>query len=850
MKPDGSPLRFTLSLYPILFSYLLGVAVASCLTLSRPILLTIMVGLFCWAILVLVRSRRATFTLFWVGAFFCLGVLALQLQLQPPISHGHVSRFATRDRVVVEGILTEPPEQTVKRVRLNVNTQTMVRNGKAIRGTGKILVSLHELEQRLDYGDRIRFESRLRRPSNFNNPGGFDYQRYLAAREIWTTAFVNNPGKIARVATKQGSAFRIWIEGLRNRIRAFLDRQSTPTSGPILKALILGERGTIPKPVREDFAISGTAHVMAISGLHLGIIAFFVFRGLLWILRRSERITLKTNIFKLSALLTIPPILLYTLMAGARITTARAAIMIIVYLVSILIDRPRDLYHTLALAALVITLIDPASVLEASFQLSFMAVLAILFLFPKLNQFFRRDDILPLPHRGPIHWLVSWSRNLLLVTLAAIIGTAPLIAYHFHRLSPMGLIGNFVVIPLLGFLAIPAGLISALVSLGSIYLAIPFIRIANWIADLTVGLVHRLASLPGASFHVTTPTLLEMVLFYGLVTALPHIRRSRFARIALVGILLFGAADVGYWFFRTRFNQNLRITVVDVGHGDCAIVEFPGGKRALIDGGGFYDDSFDVGENVVAPVLWKKKIKKVDFLVLTHPDPDHLNGLKFIARTFHVRELWDSGQESDSPFFDEFMTIVRQKGIQRVSMFREDEPRVINGVTVHLLHPSRRARSQGVTPNNRSLVLRLVFGSQTFLFTGDIEREAEAELIRSGVDLRSRVIKVPHHGSRTSSTSAFLKQVRPEIALVSVGQKSFLHLPNRTVLRRYQQFGSSVFRTDQHGAITLETDGKTLTVKTFRNPHTEPAVPQSRGISGSKAPIPMGCVTANTGFKP
>lgn len=252
-------------------------------------------------------------------------------------------------------------------------------------------------------------------------------------------------------------------------------------------------------------------------------------------------------------------------------------------------------------------------------------------------------------------------------------------------------------------------------------------------------------------------------------------------------------------------------------------MEFPGGKRALIDGGGFYDDSFDVGKNVVAPFLWKKRIKKIDFLVLTHPDPDHLNGLKFIARNFGVEELWDSGQESDSPFFGELMTIVRQKGIQRVSSFRGDEPRIINGVVVQPLHPRREtphahSRSQGAEANNLSLVLRLVFGSQIFLFTGDIEREAEAELIASGVNLESRVIKVPHHGSMTSSTTRFLARVRPEIAVISVGQKSFLRLPNREVLNRYESLGCRIFRTDLHGAITMETNGQRLHIKTFRKP--------------------------------
>lgn len=836
MKPDGSPLGSAPLLYPILLGYLLGVALTSRLNLSRPVLLAIMVALFLCVLFSMTRSRKAASTLFWVGAFFWFGILALQLQLQPPLPSNHVSHFADRKRVIVEGILTRPPERSLKRIRLHVKTQTLIRNQRRFTSTGTVLVSLADLEQPLGYGDRVRFATSLRRPTNFNNPGGFDYRRYLASRKIWTTAFIDNPRKIIPVATRQGNAFWTWLETVRNRIRTFLDQHSTRSSGPILKALVLGERGTIPEAVKEDFAISGAAHIMAISGLHLGIIAFFLFRGLLGILRQSETVILRTNIFKLSALLTIPPVILYTLVAGARVTTVRAAIMIIVYLVSIVIDRPRNLFHTLALAALVITLIDPASLLEASFQLSFMAVLAILFLFPRFSRLFRREEIVPSKQKRPIHRLTSWGRDLLLVSLAAMIGTAPLIAYHFHRFSPMGLISNFLVIPLLGFLAVPASLISALLSLCCTYLAIPFVRTAGWIVDLTVFMIQSLASLPGASFHVSTPTVLEIVLFYVFIAVILHIGRSVFYRIALAVILCLGAVDVGYWLARTHFNQTLTITSVDVGQGDCALVEFPGGKRALIDGGGFYDDSFDVGKNVVAPFLWKKKIQKIDFLVLTHPDPDHLNGLKFIARTFRVEELWDSGQKSNSPFFGELMTIVRQKQIHRISLFRGDDPRIINGVVVHPLHPRREDLQAHCWPNrsranNLSLVLRLVFGSQAFLFTGDIEREAEAELIASGIDLESRVIKVPHHGSLTSSTASFLLKVRPEIAVISAGQRSMFRLPNPKVLKRYEGLGCRIFRTDRHGAITLETDGETLRIKTFQKP------PQMRGVRpGRKTP--------------
>ncbi|MBW2122996.1 MAG: DNA internalization-related competence protein ComEC/Rec2, partial [Deltaproteobacteria bacterium] len=758
MRSHGPPPGSRSLLYWILLAYLLGAVAAAHLSLSRPVLVLLPAALVASGLFAIIQSKRGSSIVFWIVCFFWLGILAFRIRIDPPLPGNHVSNFADGNRAIVEGMLSRPPDKSIRRTRLRVRVETLVRGGRAIPCTGTILVSLPPVEDDfLRYGDRVRFSANLRHPANFNNPGGFDYERYLAARGIWTTAFVDKPERIIRVAAGVGNPFWMWLEGVRTRFRLFLGRHSTPSASPILKALVLGERGTIPERVKEDFAASGAAHIMAISGLHLGIIAFFLFQGILWILRRSETLTLRTNIFKLSALLTIPPVAFYTLVAGGRISTVRAFVMITAYFVSLIIDRPRDLYHTLALAALVITLADPAALTEASFQLSFMAVLAILFLYPRLNRLFQREEILPHKGRGLIRRFTSWGRSLFLVSLAAMIGTGPLIAYHFNRFSPLGLISNFLVIPLLGFLVVPTLLLAMVLSLCSCPLAAPLVGGAGWIVDLTATAIHELASLPWTSFRVATPTVLEIVLVYGLFAAVAHARRSPLYGAAIAVILSAGAVDAGYWIARTRFNQNLRITCLDVGQGDCALVEFPKGRRALIDGGGFYDDAFDIGRNVVAPFLWKKKIRRIDFLVLTHPDPDHLNGLKFIARTFPVGELWDSGQQSGSVSFREFMTIVRRKGIPRVSLFRGDEPRIINGVSVFPLNPAegsseapggrRRSRT-----NNLSLVLRLVFGNQAFLFTGDIEKETEEELAASGLDLRSRVIKVPHHGSRTSST--------------------------------------------------------------------------------------------------
>ena len=266
----------------------------------------------------------------------------------------------------------------------------------------------------------------------------------------------------------------------------------------------------------------------------------------------------------------------------------------------------------------------------------------------------------------------------------------------------------------------------------------------------------------------------------------------------------------------------MRITSIDVGQGESTLIQFPKGSTMLIDGGGFYDNSFDVGRLVVAPVIWKKKIKKVDYLVLSHPHPDHLNGLVSIAGIFKVNEVWTNGEKVYTEPFQEFETIISEKKIKHIIIDREHPDRIVNGVQIEFLHPPKTAWHDTSTIdhseiNNHSLVIKLTYKDISMLFTGDIYQEVERELIDAETDLKSTILKVPHHGSGTSSSLPFLEKVQPQIALFNVGFENIFNLPSPTILERYKNQDCQIFRTDRDGAITIETDGYQMHIKTFMN---------------------------------
>jgi competence protein ComEC len=277
-----------------------------------------------------------------------------------------------------------------------------------------------------------------------------------------------------------------------------------------------------------------------------------------------------------------------------------------------------------------------------------------------------------------------------------------------------------------------------------------------------------------------------------------------------------------FWYYQNTGNSHLRITSFDVGQGEATLVQLPHGKTMLIDGGGFYNNSFDLGEKVVAPALWKKKIKHIDIVVLSHPHPDHLNGLVYIVKNFTIQEVWTNGEKVRSEPFEEFVRTIVKKGIKKFVLTREVAHRTVNGVGVEVLHPpaSPRHNPSKRYPediNNHSLVIRLTYKDITLLLTGDISREVERDLIQTVPYLKSTILKVPHHGSATSSSSAFLKQVQPEIALLSLGYANIFHLPHPDVLKRYHDQGCQLYRTDRDGAITIESDGSSIRIKTFLN---------------------------------
>jgi competence protein ComEC len=812
---------FRLPLIPIFIVYTLGIYFGH---FDPPfpsqgwILLSLALLGFWILLLATKRIQMGSWLAFFI--FFLLGIFSIQLYLHPQNSSSHISHFIGLDRISLEGIIDRPPETSQGRTQLLIHSKKVILSNRHIPVDGLLLIFLKEEDPSLRVGDSLRCLCKLYPPHGFHNPGGFSYERHLAFERIHTIGFLSDEKGLVKLEKGFKNPFLLQMESWRDRIRDFLNQEAHPSTSSIFKALVLGEQGDIPEEIKENFILTGTAHLLAISGDQFGIVALLSFSLLIWTLKRSEFLLLSISVRKWAAGLTIPCIILYAFIAGGGISVIRAAIMVITFLFSILLNRERDLLHTLALAAFLILIFSPPSLFDVSFQLSFLAVLSILYLVPRILREFKQEGI-------SLLLKTSWRKNILkyillslLVTGVAILGTTPFVALHFNRFSPIGFFTNLFVIPWVGFLIVPLSLIASIFSFFFTPLAIFLINMNGFITLTLLRILAFFASIPYASFFISTPTIFEIILFYLLLFSAVYLRKGKKIRYLFVGLCLIFILDLAFWNLKDLFQKDLRLTFIDVGHGDSILIEFPKGNKMLIDGGGLHEDRFDIGKKVIAPLLWKKKIRRIDTLVLTHPDPDHLKGLIFIASQFSIGQFWDNGFQTESESYLQLKRTLEEKKIKTQSLNEETPPQMINGVDISVLNPSAWKTPQRKVQNlrdlnNSSLVMRLQFQNVSMLLAGDIGKEAEERILRKAYPLRADILKIPHHGSSSSSSPLFLKRVKPTYAILSVGERNIGRLPHPEVLKRYLQLGSKILRTDKNGAITVMTDGENIKVNTF-----------------------------------
>ena len=745
---------------------------------------------------------------------FSVGYVRHREILFPQFSDDHLRSVMLRhERVLIEGRLKAEPEKLINRHRWSIRAERIWHAAGAEEVSGDFQLSLRVLRRDWRYGDRIRFWLRPSLPQNSGNPGGFEYATYLAQRQIYVTGFLESDAEIELVAREPGW-IRGTIEDIRRQIRRYIDANFAPESGALMKALTVGEMGGISKEMRAAFTAAGVNHVLSISGLHVAMLGVVIFAAIRYGLSFSSYLLLRFNLLKAATFFAFLAVVFYTALAGGMVPTVRSAIMIGVYQLAVLLDREEEVFASLTLAALSIALVWPGVIADISFQLSFLAVLFIAWGMSRLYQGLPREKTEELPQEKS--WIKERARRAifhLAVPLLATLGTGPLIAHYFGNVSLAGFVTNPLIVPLVGFVIVPLGLTVGLVTLIASEFAWPLAWLSDRLAGWTIVIVEFVGRLPLASIRVAAPNLLEVGALYAGVIALFVLRKRRQLFFAAGVFLLLLIGDIYYWRVQRFDSNHLRVTHLNVGQGDAAVVEFPGGKVLVIDAGGAAVGDFDTGESIVAPYLRARKILKVDFLLVSHARIDHYGGMRALVQEFSPSEFWSGAATGGTRRFEELDETLNRFKIARKELTGATPCRDFNELRMCVLFGAN-----GTTES--PVVVRLEYGKASFLFTSDVDKREELQLIQSSSAIGSTVVKIPRHGSATASSQEFIAAVAPKLAILSAGARSRAEMKRDEIVERYQAAGAEVLKTYEDGAIILETNGKTIRYSGFKSGKT------------------------------
>ncbi|TWI71240.1 competence protein ComEC [Desulfobotulus alkaliphilus] len=785
---------------PLLLAFTAGIFWARFWPLSVVwILLVSLIG-FALLALSLFLSRSLFFSCFLpLLCFVAVGHLT-GLQVHGPEREAlRLTAFAMDDTVEVTGRIHGLPRPRHGRTQSHL-TEVEVRrdSGEKILLNGKLMFTLvGEAEMPLP-GSLVRLKGKIRPFNNFENPGGFDYRRFQHGRGIMGRIWCRD--RDLKILETEADAF---ISGV-DRFRLFLGEKIRSNvqdidAGAVLSAMLIGDRGHVTPALREAYTKSGIAHLMAISGLHVGLLAGGVFwlteRLLRWFRFFTERgLTRRVAAFPALAMA-----LSYAMISGGAPSALRAVVMVACGLFVLVMHRSTDVWSLLVLAAGLLLAADPERLVNVGFLLSVTAVAGLILGFQRYPQSFRDA-------KGFRAKALLWLKGLFKTSLFAALFTAPICLYVFREVSLIGIAVNFVMVPLMGMLTLPlamAGLFLSLFFRGGELL----LQLAGVLTSWGNGLAGFTGSLPFAVLRPGALTLLEVFIFFGfLLLWLGFDSKKGWQKprvvLALFLILLL-SGDILRWTLSRMGPSRPLVTMLDVGQGSAAGIRLPGGGVMLVDGGGFpWPDSMDTGRIILSPWLDFQKIRTIDVLVASHPHGDHIKGFFYLAERYRVKELWIAEAAMEERMGQELVAAFRERGTRIRHPSMEKKPIEIKGTMFEFFGPGELRFS---SVNDDSLVFRMQTPHGSMMFTGDAERRAENHYAQThGEALASDVLLVGHHGSRTSTQAPFLKAVNPSLALISCGVRNRYRYPSVEVLRRLEAAGVKVFRTDTGGAVTLD----------------------------------------------
>ena len=748
---------------------------------------------------------------------------------------------------VIEGTVACCPAASNEKLVFTIDSIKL--EGRRINGRVRLVVyqdrfMIKSAEDLVLPGSRVSAVASLKRPYVFRNPGvysfGFKKNGIVASGYVKQIRILSeDPGVPARIYKK------------RLRLGRIMDNSLTTENSSLLKAIIPGFKAGLGQDMRDAFSSTGLAHLLSISGTHFGLLAFIVFIIIKTAIKKLPASLLSTMTLyitptQIAVLTTMPVLVSYALISGGSAPTVRSLLMVSIYMLALFLGRRDQWLNSLSIAAVIILLWQPDALFELSFILSFLAVLSIGYVMEYRTQSNRetRFGITDFNQSPSVHlwergagWIIrvfEKAKTAPVMTIAAVLGTAPVVAIVFKQFPIISPVTNIIITPIICFLVLPLGFFAGFWALIFDMPVMPLNGLIDMVTGFALRLIEFFAGVPYSNIHVHTPPFALTALYYlSLLYILSQRRqvaatRSREVKkegaigllyrgrnIVRIGPFLPFLLVIGCYLAAPYLSDsNFRVTFLDAGQGDASVVELPDGKVMLIDGS---VGKPDMGKIAIAPFLWSRGIRKIDYIVLSHPHPDHYGGLIYILDNFDIGEIWLSGRFIAGA--NEFFEVMNRKNVSYKILGRGDMLEA-EGYNIYVFHPyneyySGSVRGEHTDHNNDSLVMKIETDETSVIFTGDIEKEAEENLAHLGAWLDSDILKVPHHGSRTSSSEYFINAVSPQVAIVSAGMNNPFGHPHKEILDRYYLAGVRLLRTDLHGAVAISAAEGMLKVTTY-----------------------------------
>lgn len=673
-------------------------------------------------------------------------------------------------------------------------------NGNKKYKNTNLQLNVKKEKETLNYGDEIIVKGNFEEASTARNKGGFDYKQYLKSKNIYGIVTVDKKD-IETINKNNVDIIDLLANKVRNSMKRKIEQNLPNETSELLSGMLIGEKSNLQKEIQEDFRDSSLSHVLAISGMHVS----YVMLGITFVISKVKFSK------KMSKIVTILILLFFIILTGKTASVTRACFMSSYIILASLLHKKAHVLGSISISLLIILIINPYFILDIGLQLSYGGTIGIVLIYPILKKYKKKKEDKTGRIKKVLYKIKDKILDTILITISANLVIFPIVLFHYNIMSFTFIISNLLISPIIGIIII-LGFLSVFAS----YIVSPISKIMFFFLQILLSVLaqiaHFCAELPLSKVYFPTPKKYIIIIYYIFLIYFILVKNKIITgkkigkKVFIIFIIIVIILNLILNFIPKTFT----ISFIDVGQGDSMLISTPKGNNIIVDGGGSRDEtSFNIGKQTLIPYLLNKGITKLDYVIISHFDSDHVGGILSVLEELKAEKVIICEQEENENY-KRFKEIVKNKNIKVYVVKKGDNLKIEENIWLNILWPKdERIKENAI--NNNSIVAKLNYKSFSILLTGDIEKIAENEILKEYENsniLNANILKVAHHGSKSSSINKFLEKVKPQIALIGVGEKNTFGHPNTGVINRLQNLNAKIYRTDENGEITIKIDDK------------------------------------------